>query len=149
MHTHPVDVRVKNRKVLIDADVKFFGLGGGLTGGERCLKFSNEFLKKAKIFADEPISGYPTLVTIDFKKVKIASRADNKRPLTVLKVNGVALMLLRPDDEKDEGILFKICPHDGVRLVDYTHFVREVSSFNTTVPISEMMAEADEEKADA
>lgn len=150
MHTHRVDVRVKNPEnngVLIEADHKFFGLGGGLSGSERCVKYITEFLKKARIFADESTSEHPTTITLDFKEIKIATRVDNQRPLTVDTVSGVALMFLRPDEEKDEGLLFKICPHNGVRLVDLAHFKREVSSFNINVPISEMAAETEAEKA--
>lgn len=138
MHTHRVDVRWKNSPIIVKADHDFFGLGGGFTGGERCQKFIEQFLKKAHIFADEQIQQLQTVVTIDLKEIKVASRADARRPLTVLKVNGVALMFLRPDQAKEKGLLFKLCPHDGVRLTEPNHFGLEVSRFNASVPLSAM-----------
>lgn len=148
MHSHKSEVRTKNPAILQQANHDFFGLGGGLTGGERSLKFIKRFLAKAKIFADEPTPGAQTVITIDFKEIKVASRADTRRPLTLLKLNGVALMYLRPDHAKNIGILLKVCPHHGVRLTDRKTFDLEVSRFNSSVRMSDMaQGDEPEEKA--
>jgi hypothetical protein len=137
MHKHPVNVSWKNEAALKEADHHFASIHDK-KGGVRCQALIAAFIRQSSIFADRPMRGKGTTsktnITIDIKKVKVATDADGRAPLTLLKLNGVALMLCRPDQEKKQGLLFKICPHDMVGLANRAHFDSEISRFNASLP---------------
>ncbi|MES2006546.1 MAG: hypothetical protein V4436_00390 [Patescibacteria group bacterium] len=124
----------KNEHLLEKAGDVFSVSAGSLNGGGRAKALIELFVKKAKIFADEPSLGERTEVTIDLKKVDVPYEVDERRPLTLTKLNGVATLVLRPDTEKAEGLLFKICPHDRVPLTISDIFDTEINVYNTSVP---------------
>ena len=139
MHKHPVSIRWKDTPGLKEADHHFEKINGK-TGGDRCKVLVEKFVEQSKIFADPAFRGkgttLKTTVTIDAKEVKFVDGTDVRRPLTLLKVNGVALMLCRPDQEKVVGLLFKLCPHDGVPLSSRDQIDSEISKFNRSLPRS-------------
>lgn len=146
MYSHPVSRHWKNEGLLQRAAHVFSGAPGSKDGGERVKALIERFLLKGKIFADEPTieqgTAVPTKVTIDLKEIKVPTRFEgrgaNRRPLTLIKLNGVALLLLRPDPEKEEGVIFKLCPHEKVALTIGEFFDQEIDKFNRSVPVSLM-----------
>jgi hypothetical protein len=133
MHKHPVEINWKNEQVLLRAAAVFSAVPGVLDGGERCEQLIRDFVESSEIFADEPYP-QPTKVTIPLYKVEVPYSVDNRRPLTLAKLNGTATLMLRPDQEKSEALLFKICPHDLVPLTIEDVFEKEVERFNREAP---------------
>lgn len=135
MHKHPVNISWKKNTNGLSEARSIFKKVNRLDGAERCVQIVEGLIRSRRLFEDKPprAKGFTlhTEVTIDPKTVKIADGADNKRPVTLLKLNGVALLLVRPDLDDPRGLLLKVCPHNGVRLLlDRSKFLSEISEYN-------------------
>lgn len=128
----PVLTYIKNEGVFARAKLVFSSVAGE-DGEERIRRIFAEFLAGANIFAQTPehelggVSAYA--VTLDLKRVCVPQHMRNQhRPLSVLKFNGVTLMCVRPHVLKEEGLIFKLCPHE--MLCNHRHFESEVQHYN-------------------